>query len=193
MVDTRRRQIEDVASGLFREHGYAATSVRDIARALDLQGASLYAHMASKEDVLWAIVDRAASAFEAAADHTTAGTRDDPATCLRALVRGHVLAATADPEEASVFDREWRHLARPRREEIVARRDAYEARFRAVITDGIARGVFARCDPAVAAAFVLTALNAIAVWYRPGGRLDPAALADQYADLAVRALTEASR
>jgi TetR/AcrR family transcriptional regulator, cholesterol catabolism regulator len=60
MIDTRRRQIEVAASELFRSQGYAATSVRDIARALDLQGASLYSHVASKEDVLFAIVDRGA-------------------------------------------------------------------------------------------------------------------------------------
>ena len=61
MVEISRRQaIEDVASDLFRERGYAATSIRDIARALSVQGASLYAHVTSKEDVLWAIVDRAA-------------------------------------------------------------------------------------------------------------------------------------
>ena len=65
---TRRQAIEEVASDLFREHGYAATSIRDIARALSVQGASLYAHVTSKEDVLWAIVDRAAGRFEAAAD-----------------------------------------------------------------------------------------------------------------------------
>ena len=56
---TRRQAIEEVASDLFRERGYAATSIRDIARALDIQGASLYAHVASKEDLLFAIVDRA--------------------------------------------------------------------------------------------------------------------------------------
>ena len=59
---SRRRAIEDVASTLFRERGYAATSIRDIARVLEIRGASLYAHVASKEDVLWAIVDRAALA-----------------------------------------------------------------------------------------------------------------------------------
>ena len=48
MVETRRQQIDDVASALFRERGYAATSVREIARGVDLQGASLYAHVASK-------------------------------------------------------------------------------------------------------------------------------------------------
>ena len=69
MVETtRRREIEDVASTLFHERGYAGTSVRDIARALDIQGASLYAHVASKEEVLWAIVERTATRFEAAAD-----------------------------------------------------------------------------------------------------------------------------
>ena len=60
---SRRQQIEDAASTLFRERGYAATSVRDIAQALDMQGGSLYAHVASKEDMLWAIVVRAADQF----------------------------------------------------------------------------------------------------------------------------------
>ena len=66
MIETgaRRREIDEVASELFHANGYAATSVRDIARALDIQGASLYAHVASKEDVLWSIVDTTATAFE---------------------------------------------------------------------------------------------------------------------------------
>ena len=69
MVETsRRREIEDVASALFRQRGYSGTSVRDIARALDIQGASLYAHVASKQEVLWAIVERMATRFEQAAD-----------------------------------------------------------------------------------------------------------------------------
>jgi TetR/AcrR family transcriptional regulator, cholesterol catabolism regulator len=65
-VQTRRRQIEDVASALFSSRGYAATSMRDIARALDLQGGSLYAHIPSKEAVLAAIVEEAAEEFHAA-------------------------------------------------------------------------------------------------------------------------------
>ena len=62
---SRRQQIEDTASALFRERGYAATSVRDIAQALNMQGGSLYAHVASKEDMLWSIVVRAAERFDA--------------------------------------------------------------------------------------------------------------------------------
>jgi AcrR family transcriptional regulator len=183
---TRRREIEDVASTLFHERGYAGTSVRDIARALDIQGASLYAHVASKEEVLWAIVDRTAARFEAAAD----GVVDEsltahPADSLDRLVRAHVAVVTEDVQRASVFIHEWRALAVERRAAIARRRDAYEARFRAVIADGVARGDFDTVDPAAAAAFILTALNGLVGWYRPDGRLDEIGIADAYARYAL--------
>ena len=190
MVDTRRRQIEDVASELFRDQGYAATGVRDIARALDIQGASLYSHVTSKEAVLWAIVERAASMFENAADRALdATTGRSPGVRLRALVVAHVGVVTAGPEAATVFDREWRHLEGSRRDEMRTRRDAYEARFRGLVDDGIATGEFADVDPAIASAFLLTALNAVGTWYRPDGPRSPAELADAYADLSLRSLS----
>jgi len=191
---TRRREIEDVASALFHANGYAATSVRDIARALDIQGASLYAHVASKEDVLWSIVDGAATAFEAKAGDAIADTAtSDPVERLAALVEAHVDVVTADPERASVFVTEWRHLSGDRRAAIAGRRDAYEARFRAVIEDGTAVGAFRPTDTALAATFILTALNGIATWYRPDGRLSADRIADHYVDLALRSLSEDHR
>ena len=190
----RRREIDDVASELFHANGYAATSVRDIARALDIQGASLYAHVASKEDVLWSIVDGAATAFEAKADEAIADTAtSDPVERLAALVEAHVDVVTADPERASVFVTEWRHLSAGRRAAIAQRRDAYEARFRAVIEDGTAVGAFRPTDTALAATFILTALNGIATWYRPDGRLSADRIADHYVDLALRSLSEDPR
>jgi AcrR family transcriptional regulator len=190
----RRREIDEVASQLFHANGYAATSVRDIARALDIQGASLYAHVASKEDVLWAIVDGVATAFERAADDAVAATAaSDPIDRLAALVEAHVEAVTADPERASVFVTEWRHLSADRRAAIATRRDAYEARLRGLIADGTATGAFRAADPALAATFLLTALNGIATWYRPDGRLTADRIADHYVDLALRALSEDHR
>jgi AcrR family transcriptional regulator len=193
-VGARRRAIDAVASGLFHANGYAATSVRDIARALDIQGASLYAHVASKEDVLWSIVDRAASAFEARADEAEAETRGaDPVERLAALVEAHVDVVTADPEVASVFVTEWRHLSADRRAAISERRDVYERRFREVIAEGASVGAFRATDPAIAATFILTAVNGIATWYRPDGRLSADRVADHYVDLALRALSEDHR
>ena len=196
MIETgaRRREIEEVASELFHANGYAATSVRDIARALDIQGASLYAHVASKEDVLWSIVDGAATAFETKADEAESETAtSDPVERLAALVEAHVDVVTADPERASVFVTEWRHLSGDRRAAIAQRRDAYETRFRAVIDDGTAVGAFQPTDSALAATFILTALNGIATWYRPDGRLSADRIADHYVDLALRSLSEDHR
>jgi AcrR family transcriptional regulator len=192
---SRRRAIEDIASALFRERGYAATSVRDIARALDIQGASLYAHVTSKQDVLRAIVDRAADDFEAGAERALAdaGQGASAVDRLSALVDAHVTVIAADPELASVFVHEWRHLAADHRAGVLERRDAYERRFRDVIGDGMASGEFVHTDPAVAATFILTALNGLASWYRPDGRLGSERIADHYAALAVRALTEDHR
>lgn len=196
MIETgaRRREIDEVASELFHANGYAATSVRDIARALDIQGASLYAHVASKEDVLWSLVDGTATTFEEAAEDALAATAsNDPIDRLAALVEAHVEVVTGDPERASVFVTEWRHLSPERRAQVADRRDAYERRLREIVADGIAVGAFRSIDPAVAATFVLTALNGIATWYRPDGRLTPDRIADQYVDLTLRALTEDHR
>ena len=188
MVETRRRQIEDVASVLFREHGYAATSVRDIARALDIKGASLYSHVTSKEDVLWAIVDRAADRFDAEVGPIAADTTMPAPERLRRMIRAHVSVVSTDQGSAAVFLQDWRSLSAERRASIAQRRDGYEARFRSVIADGIAAGAFAPTDVSLAAAFVLTALNGIAGWFRPDGALPASEIADRYADLALGGL-----
>ncbi len=193
MVETgRRREIEDAASGLFHERGYAGTSVRDIARALDIQGASLYSHVASKQDVLWAIVEGVATRFEVAADVAEASdpgaTVLGPAVHLAGLIRAHVGVVTDDVGRASVFLHEWRALDPDRRESIARRRDAYEARFRVAIAEGVRSGAFEAVDPVVAAAWILTALNGLVGWYDPAGRVPARSIADTYADLGLRAM-----
>jgi len=193
LVETTRRQaIEDAASALFHKHGYDGTSVRDIARAVDIQGASLYAHVASKQDVLWSIVEQTASRFEAAADAVEAGDPGavvfGPGVQLISLVRAHVGVVTEDIERASVFVHEWRALDRARRDDIARRRDAYEARFRATIAVGVETGAFAEVDPALAAAYLLSAINGLVAWYRPNGRVSAPAIAETYADLSLRAV-----
>jgi TetR/AcrR family transcriptional regulator, cholesterol catabolism regulator len=191
---SRRQEIDAVAGGLFHAQGYAATSVRDIARALDMQGASLYAHVTSKEDLLWSIVDRAATAFEVGAEAALVeSAAGDAVDRLAAFVEAHVEVVTADPERASVFVTEWRHLSEPHREEIAGRRDAYEGRLRTLIVAGIASGAFRSTDPAIAAVFLLSALNGIAAWYRPDGRLSPDRIADHFVDLALRSVSEDHR
>lgn len=190
---SRRRAIEDVASDLFRANGYAATSVRDIARAMSLQGPSLYAHVTSKEDVLWAIVDRAATRFELAADEAEREAEGrhpgDPVEVIAALVRAHVRVLLENLGAAGVFVHEWRSLGPDRRAAILARRDAYEARYRHRIAEGVAVGAFGITDPVVAATVLLTVLNGVVTWYDPAGRLTADRVADHLVGLTMRMLS----
>jgi AcrR family transcriptional regulator len=189
---TRRQDIDDAASTLFRERGYAGTSVREIARALEIQGASLYAHVTSKQEVLRSIVEHTATRFEEAADLAVleaGGPASKPAGRIAALVRAHVGVVTEDIGRASVFVHEWRSLTGASRVDISERRDRYEQRFRSVIDEGVRSGAFGSVDPVVSAAFILSSLNGISTWYAPNGRIGPETLADEVADLVVRAVT----
>jgi AcrR family transcriptional regulator len=185
----RRTQIEDAASTLFRERGYPATSVRDIAQALNIQGPSLYAHVSSKEDVLWSIVKRAADRFNAEVGPHAAANARAPAR-LRAMIRAHVAVVTASQRDAAVFLHEWRFLSPERRDDIGQRRDRYEKLFRDVIADGMRAGEFAEVDPRLTAMAILAALNGIATWFSPSGSATATEIADRYAELFIRALRE---
>ena len=181
-MQTRRRQIEDVASALFSHRGYAATSMRDIARALDLQGGSLYAHIPSKEAVLAAIVEEAADGFHAAVRPIAEGP-GSAAERLRAMIAAHVGVVTGGRDRAKVFLFEWTFLGPERRQAVARSRAAYQAYFERVIGEGVAAGELDAPDPRLAAVFLLSAMNGMAHWYRPDGRLAAGALAEQYADL----------
>jgi hypothetical protein len=108
---------------------------------------------------------------------------------LRALALAHVGVVVEDIGRASVFIHEWRSLGPERRARTLARRDAYERRFRAIIREGTDAGVFAPIDPTVAAAYLLTALNGLVTWYQPEGRLRPDAVTEAYVELTIQAVS----
>lgn len=177
----RREEILQAAGELFGGRGYHATSMRELAQALELRGSSLYAHIASKEDLLWDIVERAADAFSAGAD----AVPDDlpPDERLRRLIAAHLRVIATELDHAAVFFQDWVHLSEQRRAAMVERRDAYQERFRLALEDGVRAGVFRVADVELATLLVLSALNFTYQWYDPGGRLSQEELAAGYADM----------
>src|SRR5438105_6705523 len=109
MAVDRKEQIYSTARSLFSERGYHATTVRDIARELNMQGGSLYAHIDSKEDVLWEIVQRAAEQFFTAV-RPLAGEPVPASLRLRRMLRAHVEVVARNLDNATVFFHEWRFL-----------------------------------------------------------------------------------
>jgi TetR/AcrR family transcriptional regulator, cholesterol catabolism regulator len=180
--DTRKEQIYRAASALFSERGYRATSIRDIARELDLQGGSLYAHISSKEDVLWEIIARVAESFYAAV--RPIAESDGPVyDRLRGMIHAHVAVVVNELARSAVFFQDWRHLSEPRKREVLALRDGYEALFYSTIADGVASGELADRDPRLASIFVLTALNGIPGWFRVDGDRTADDIADELANM----------
>lgn len=187
----RRTEILDAAGRLFSESGYHVTSMRDLARAVNLQGGSLYAHIESKDEVLGEIVNRAADQFLSAAEAVPADL--PPTERLAALITAHLRVIAREIRHATVFFHEWRFLSPERRERIRARRDAYEAHFARVIADGAATGAFRVDDPRLATLFVLSALNWTYQWYDPAGRQSIDDIASHYTRYILRALGADSR
>ncbi len=181
LTSPKKEQILTAATRLFHERGYHATSVRDIADAVGIQGGSLYAHFESKDDVLWDIVNLSADAFFAALDPVIRSNRDTNAK-LRDAIIAHIGVITRDLDAAAVYTTEWRHLATERRTEFSARRDAYESLFRDLVRVGIREGFLSPVDEAYGTLFILSALNYVYLWFRPEGRMSSEAVARMMAD-----------
>ena len=142
-----------------------------------MQKGSLYAHIASKQDLLYETMREGAAAFHAGLD----GIPDDlpVAERVRRAIRAHLRTVAAQLDVATVFTREWRYLEGERREEIVAERRRYEERFRALFREGRELGdLRTDLDDAAAALFTLSAANWAYTWLEPGRDTD--ALADRF-------------
>jgi AcrR family transcriptional regulator len=174
MVTTRNSRADVVAAAgrLFAERGYHGTSMRDLGRELGLLGSSLYAHVASKQDLLVEVVEEGARLFDESAQR--ARLREGSSSeRLRSLIAGHVEVVLDNPDVVRTFLNEARMLDEDHRSRVIAARDRYEQSFREVIADGIADGSFhGDIDPKLASIFLLSVLNAIERWYKPDGPLD---------------------
>jgi AcrR family transcriptional regulator len=179
---TRKDQIYGVAERLFSERGYHATTMREIARELQIEGGSLYAHISGKQELLYEIVLRGSEQFLRAAREVNAMAGPARAR-LRELMRRHLAIMAESTARAIVHFHEWRHLDPQRQSTIRARRDEYESYVRQIIRDGIAAGEFAAYDERLLGVQVLSLLNWTYQWYTPGGTWNAEQLADRFFDL----------
>ena len=113
---------------------------------------------------------------------------DRAGVVLREMVAAHVRVVTGARERAKVFLFEWTFLGEERRAAIARSRSAYQGYFERVVAEWMTAGELSAPDPKLAAVFVLSAMNAIAHWYRPDGALGTDALAEHYAELFLQGL-----
>src|SRR3954470_15194168 len=176
-MSSRRSELTRQAARLFAEKGYHGTSVGDLAGAMGVQKGSLYAHIESKQDLLYEAMREGAEAFHGALD--AIGDDLPVVERIRRALRSHLRVVGDQLEVATVFVREWRYLEGERRDEILAERRRYEERIRALFREGRELGELRTdLDDATAALLLLSAANWAYTWLQSGR--DTNELADRF-------------
>ena len=174
----RKKEILSLSQSVLKEKGYAATSVRDIAKALDMEPASLYSHFKSKEDILKITCFEMADKFELAVKEVN-DIYFNAEEKLRMAIKLHVEILTSHLDSALIFIRDWRNLTGESLDQFIAKRNVYEAGFREIVQTGIDEGVFKETDKKFAALTILSSVNWIVEWYKPNGTLNPEQIAEK--------------
>ena len=159
--------------------------MKDIAEALGVRAPSLYNHVRSKQDILFAIMDKAMDRALAALEEALAGV-EDVSEQLRRATESLVLDFLRFPAEVTVCNTEVRSLEAANRLAIVAKRDEYAARVRRIIERGCQSERFSTRTPQIAAFAVLEMGNSAKSWFRPSGRYPDTFVASEYGEFALR-------
>ena len=164
-TENRRGAMLDSAARSFARKGYDGTSIRDIAADVGVQPSSLYYFFRSKDDLYEAVYERGMEEILGAVEHAINGTdrpwlrieRAAVAHLETLLINGdyNTLVANIVPRGDSDLDKR-----------LIRHRDRYEALFIELVDD---LPLPMRTDRKVLRLTILSALNGVASWYRPGG------------------------
>jgi AcrR family transcriptional regulator len=191
-AQARRARMCRTAAQLFRDRGYDATSVSDVARALGITKAGLYHHFESKESLLFEIM---MYGLERVRDEVIVPVRAvrDPEERLRQLIVRHARIATRGHGAIAHLGDEIRALPASSRRQVEQRMRVYFDLIRDTLTELKAAGRLRQVDPTVAAFSLLGMILWLPRWFRVGGRLDQESVANDIASFALGGLLAPAR
>jgi TetR/AcrR family transcriptional regulator, cholesterol catabolism regulator len=184
---SRKEQIILTAAQLFKQKGYEASSMRDIALLLNIEAASLYHHIKSKEEILELICFSMAQKFLSA----IAEVNDiyfNAEEKLRKAILHHVEIITEDINKSAVFLREWRSLPENSLKEFMLLRNQYESEFTHIIENGMQEDIFENVDKKFAVLSILSSVNWINEWYQADGKMNAEEIAKKISDFVMGGL-----
>lgn len=167
---SRKDIIVSKAASLFREKGYKATSMRELADAVGVEAASLYNHIHSKTEILHVICFNVANRFMS---HMESIEQENVSAIVKVekLLRFHIKEMLHQYEEVYVSDREWKHLTDPYLSNFQNQRRTYRKRFASIIEKGIAAGEIKSIDAPTAVLIMLHAVSGIESWHRSTAKI----------------------
>ncbi|MGK0385434.1 MAG: AcrR family transcriptional regulator [Patiriisocius sp.] len=171
MKPTRKEEIVAVAATLFKEKGYSAVSMRDIAQEMDIKAASLYNHIKGKQEILSTLVMYVAKEFTNSMHGITSET-GTPLTRIKKIIEVHIDITVNHAEGIAALNNDWMHLDGQDLLDFVAMRDQYESNFRSIIKEGIQEGEIQPKHPEVILFSILSTLRTLYLWNEKRGKLE---------------------
>jgi AcrR family transcriptional regulator len=181
-------KIYEVATRLFGDQSYPATSMRDISQAVGILPGSLYSHISGKEALLLEIVESGITKYLEAIAPIADGS--EPADVrLRAAIRAHVGVVAENIEQTLVTFHQWKYLEEGNRQRVIAMRNSYQQMFTRIVKDGIKSGVLNRnLDATLCVLAILGMLNWVPEWFSPSGSRTAEQVADGLANVVLSGL-----
>ncbi|HRG82731.1 MAG TPA: TetR/AcrR family transcriptional regulator [Chitinophagaceae bacterium] len=158
------------AAAMFREKGFAATSMRDLAEMVGIEAASLYNHIRSKNEILEAICFDVANIFFTNMEIIESSNKNSIGK-IEDLLRFHIRQMVENYEEVYVSDREWKHLEEPYLSNFQSQRRNYRKKFAAIINEGIEKNEIRKIDAPTAVLIILHAISGIESWHRSKAKI----------------------
>jgi AcrR family transcriptional regulator len=183
-----RKEILDASAQIFSQKGYHGTSMQDIAGAVNLQKASLYHHVSSKQEILFELLNRGLYLLTDKVEHSI-NIACSPDENLREAIAAYLTALTEHQDVTSVLLLEYRSLEPQYLKRHVIERDRFEQLWRNLIESGVQEKIFSCDDPSMAARALLGVMNWTVTWFRSDGPMSAGDIADQITDLYLLGLT----
>lgn len=171
-------RVIEAALKLFARHGYAAVSMRQIAREVGVQAGALYNYTPDKQTLLFNLLVRHMDlALDGVREVADAG---DPLSQLQAYTRFHISHHYDHQESLFITYMELRNLEPDNFAKLEEMRRLYEDILEQILRQGVEDGVMHVADTKVATMAIIAMLNGVNTWFRDGGRLERDEVTDIY-------------
>jgi AcrR family transcriptional regulator len=184
---SKRDVITLKASGLFKEKGFPATSMRDIAEAIGIEAPSLYNHIESKNEILIDICFRIAHLFINNLKEVELINKSILFK-IESIIRFHISMMVEEYESVYISEHEWRHLPEPFLTDFKNQRRIYRSRFATIIQKGIDKNEVTNVNPHVAVFTILSAIGGIESWQKSGKKIDVQLIEDNMITILIEGL-----
>ena len=185
---TTREKFLEESLKLFHKKGFKATTMRDIARQLNIEAATLYNYVNSKQEILDGVLFEIANKFLDGINHIEQSSYK-PLEKIKAFVALNVRLTSENPHKIGLLVGDWKHLKEPRLTEFLKNRQTYEAKFRAIVREGIESGEMRVMDEEVATYAILSSIRWLFSWYTPEkAGINPVELEKQLIDFILKGI-----